>query len=440
MADRIGDFPAQHFSEGAADAGATAGVAGGRRFPKEQRPGYLFVLPWSFSVLSGGVNQVVLNLARAMQATGSYEPIVLCLDWSATEPAWEEEHGIRTVRLRVRSFDPEMGWKARVAYWAWEKRFRKRFERLRTELQLCAVNLHYVGAVAFTLERLCRLGSSPLPLLLSFHGQDVTDIGKGRTRSIVRWRNCLAGARAAVVCSRDLGEKLVDTVGGPVVPTVIYNGIDGKFLVETAETAPKPVGRRYILNIGRFEWKKGQDILIEAFSEIADHYPDLDLVLVGASDRMLIKLRKLSVRKGLGGRVHFHVDRPHVEIGDFLRNAELLALPSRSEPFGIVLVEAGILGIPVIAAAVGGIPELISDGTTGRLVPSESPAELARGLRSLLDDPDGRRTLGARLREHIATNFTWKMAHDRYRDVVESERDPRIPFSTGKTIESGRAG
>lgn len=390
-------------------------------------PGYLFVIPWSFAVLSGGVNQVVLNLAREMQRTGSFTPIVLCADWNVTEPVWEEVHGIRTVRWRVRPCDRSSGWKARMTYWFWEQRFRSRFARFCAEWQIQAVNLHYVGPLAFTLSRLCRYQSPCLPLLLSFHGQDVTDIRDASKEVALRWSDFLPQAGAAVVCSRDLGDRLVSAVGGDVVPIVVYNGIDERYFTALSRPAPKPKGRRYILNIARFQRKKGQDVLIDAFSQIADRYPDLDLVLVGASDDALPGLRGLCVQKGVQQRVHFHPDRPHEEIADFLRNAVLFVLPSRSEPFGIVLLEAGTMGLPVVASRVGGIPEVIADGETGILVPPDSPRELARALQALLDDPDRRRVMGARLRNDVSTKFTWEAAHERYREFVAAASEELDP-------------
>ncbi len=380
--------------------------------------GYLFVLPWSFSVLSGGVNQVVLNLAREMQRAGSFTPIVLCADWSATEPVWETVHGIKTVRWRIRPFDQGSGWKSRVAYWLWEKRFQSRFARFCSEWQIRAVNLHYVGPLAFTLSRLCRNRSPHLPLLLSFHGQDVTDLQNASRAVVQRWRDFLPHASAAVVCSRNLGDRLVHAVGGDIAPVVVYNGIDERYFTGLSRAATKPAGRRYILNVGRFQRKKGQDVLIKAFVEIADQYPDLDLVLVGASDHALPELRELCIHEAIQERVHFHPDRPHEEIADFLRDAVLFVLPSRSEGFAIVLLEAGVLGVPVVASRVGGIPELITDGETGSLVPPDSPLELARALQMVLDDPDRRRAMAARLYKDVSTKFTWEVAQERYRQIA----------------------
>ena len=94
-------------------------------------------------------------------------------------------------------------------------------------------------------------------------------------------------------------------------------------------------------------------------------------------------------------------------------------LPSRSEAFPIVVMEAGALGVPIVATAVGGVPEAIDDGVSGLLVPAESVSDLARALRRFLDDPEAARQMAERLRNRVSSEFTWRAAHDRYLDVIQ---------------------
>ena len=83
-----------------------------------------------------------------------------------------------------------------------------------------------------------------------------------------------------------------------------------------------------------------------------------------------------------------------------------------------MLLEAGAFGLPVVASRVGGIPEILTDGITGRLVAPDDPAELALCLRSLLDSPAASQEIGARLRQHVLSNFTWNVAHEKYVTLV----------------------
>lgn len=373
---------------------------------------YLFVLPWSLVHL-GGVNQVVINLAREMVKSGTFEPIVLIADWDAVDPFWEEVHGLRTVRWRIHSYQATMSLKERIAFFLWERRFRPAFQRFCRAHRVAAINLHYPGPPAFTLDRITKRFERVIPLILSFHGSDVSSLRSAPVSAIAQWRRLLLRTEGIVVCSNDLGRRVVEVFGNEVIPRVIHNGIDAVAFVAMAGS-PKPTGDRFILNVAKFEEKKGQDVLVAAFAAIADVYADVNLVLVGATDKALPALKDLCVRKGIESRVYFFPDTQHHQVAEFFQRAEIFALPSRQEPFGIVLLEAGAFALPVVASRVGGIPEILTDGVTGRLVAPDKPAELALCLRSLLDSPAAAQEMGARLHQHVLSNFTWTVAHEKY--------------------------
>lgn len=378
---------------------------------------YLFVLPWSLVHL-GGVNQVVINLAREMVKSGTFEPIVLVADWEAVDPIWEVVHGLRTVRWRIRAYHANMSLKERIAFFLWERRFRPAFQRFCREHRVAAINLHYPGPSAFTLDRITQGFERVIPLILSFHGSDVSSLRHAPAIEIEKWRRLLLRAEGVVVCSDDLGRRVVEVFGNEVVPRVIHNGIDAVAFVAMAGTSRSAEGR-IILSVGKFWDKKGQDVLVEAFAAIADDYVDVSLVLVGATDKALPALKALCVRKGIEERVHFFPDTPHHQVAEFFRRATIFALPSREEALGIVLLEAGAFGLPVVASRVGGIPEILTDGFTGRLVAPDNPAELALCLRSLLDSPATAQEMGARLHHHVLSNFTWTVAHEKYAALIK---------------------
>ncbi|NMM86720.1 hypothetical protein B2J88_20510 [Rhodococcus sp. SRB_17] len=144
------------------------------------------------------------------------------------------------------------------------------------------------------------------------------------------------------------------------------------------------------------------------------------LVFLGASDVELPSLRNLCTKEGLAARVSFFTDIPHAQIAEHFRQASIFVLPSRQEPFGIVLLEAGCFALPVIASKVGGIPEIIDDTLTGLLVNPDQPDELANALRSVLNDPARGRAMGQKLRLRVIREFTWTHAHDQYVRLVNS--------------------
>lgn len=384
--------------------------------PGKKKSAVLFILPWSL-IHAGGVNQVVINLARQFR-DAEIEPIVLTPDWDAINPVWETIQGVRTIRWRIRVFEFQLSMKNRILYWLWEGSFRRRFDAFCSDNEVVALNMHYVGPAAFTLDRIRKNPQRTIPLYLSFHGTDLKTLSGMSKAAIARWVQLLRGVTGVVVCSRDLGERFSSLFGRSIATCVIHNGLDAGAFSATASVQPQPIESRYILTVGKFERQKGQDVLIEAFAEISPDYPDVNLVLVGATSDALDSLKELCKRLGISARVRFYQDRPHDEMAGFFRYADLFILPSRLEAFPIVLLEAGALGLPVVATQVGGIPELITDGFTGRLVPPDDSVKLASAIRSILDDSLASVNMGSRLRHHVSSNFTWKIAGDRYRSIL----------------------
>lgn len=384
--------------------------------PSHHTPCHLFVLPWSLKHF-GGVNQVVISLAHAMLASGAVRPLVLICDWDAHRPVWEEMHGVQTVRWRIRPWPAQGAAKEKMVFLAWLWRFQPMFAHFCQVQQVATINLHYPGSVAFTLDHAVQRLRRPLPLVFSFHGSDTVQLQEASPAARAQWRAMLARADRLVVCSADLGRRVVQALGEGLPLQLVYNGIDAssfKALPEAASTAPQHIAGRVILSVGKFVALKGQDVLVRAFAQLAQNASDLQLVLVGADGNALQELRQLCVTEGLQERVHFFVDVPHPQVAWFFRQAHIFCLPSRQEAFGLVLLEAGAFSLPVIASSVGGIPELIKDRVHGLLVPADDVCALAAGLRMLLNDPQLGRQMAACLHQQIENRFTWTRTLEQY--------------------------
>lgn len=141
---------------------------------------------------------------------------------------------------------------------------------------------------------------------------------------------------------------------------------------------------------------------IEAMAELAPDYPDLELFVIGEGEERP-RLEALVAARSLGGRVHLLGFVPGA--ASYLSAFDLFLMPSRTEALGYALLEAGAAGLPVVAARVGGIPEIVVHGESGLLVPPENPASLARAMRALLDDPAARKSYGAALKARVAERF-----------------------------------
>jgi glycosyltransferase involved in cell wall biosynthesis len=380
----------------------------------------LFVLPWSLHAI-GGVNQVVMHLAKQMQDAGKFTPFILVDDWDARKPVLEEVDGIRTVRWRLRAYRRGMPIKEKLAYFFWERQFRADFSRFCSVQSIKAVNVHYPGWTAFAIDRVLSSLTRKIPLLLSFHGTDVNELTDLSEEQKGEWRDLTGRAHATVACSNHLAQRLRHALGADLACQVIYNGVDAKKFVRPP-VAPGHAGKIIILHVGKFDANKGQHVLIEAFSRIASDFPSATLQLVGGRGEHLNSLRRLAAEKGLAERIEFFVDIPPLEMFAYFCRAQVFALPSRQEGFPLVLLEAGASGLAVVASRVGGVPELI-DAETGILVEPDDPAALAETLLGLLHDPAAAQQLGDRLQRRVFENFSWTQVRQHYEALIDDGGD-----------------
>ena len=174
-----------------------------------------------------------------------------------------------------------------------------------------------------------------------------------------------------------------------------------------------------ILFVGRIQPLKGPDVAVRALAEL--QRPDALLLIVGGSsgvdgDAELDRLRVLIDQLGVGRQVRFVPPQPHHILSTYYRASDVVIVPSRSESFGLVALEASACGIPVVASAVGGLLTLVDHGDNGFLVPDRSPVEFARYARLIIDDPVRAAALGARGAIR-ARRYTWALAAARLRRV-----------------------
>lgn len=146
--------------------------------------------------------------------------------------------------------------------------------------------------------------------------------------------------------------------------------------------------------LGRLAHIKGPDQLVSAFAMLAAQRPELRLVLAGAGEEEAA-LRQQVAGCALTDRVHFAGLIPRDAVFSALRGFDLAVVPSREEGFGLSAAEAMAAGVATVATRVGALPEVLAEGRSGILVDPESPAALARGIVTLLDDPALRARLAA---------------------------------------------
>lgn len=203
-------------------------------------------------------------------------------------------------------------------------------------------------------------------------------------------------------------------------PRVVYNGYDAElFFPRPADPALRkelsPGGEHLILYAGRLIPWKGVQYAISALKEVPN-----TLLLIAGEGHYRPVLEEWAWAEGVADRVRFLGAVPHEELPRLLAVSDLLVATSfASETFGIALVEAQAMGVPVVASRFGGFAEVVQDGVTGFLVPPQDSAALARVLRELLADPERRRRMGEAGPRWVREHFHWERVAER---VLEAYR------------------
>ncbi len=190
---------------------------------------------------------------------------------------------------------------------------------------------------------------------------------------------------------------------------VIYNGVDagafrpGRAAEELRAQIGLPAGCPVIGMTARLHPIKGHEHLLRALPLIVRSVPDAHLLLVGGG-RERARLQRLAEEEGVDERVHFLGHRS--DVADLTQLYDVTVLASRAESLPYTLIEAMLLGKPVVASRCGGIPEVVEDGVTGTLVPPGDADALAAAVIDLLADPQKARAFGEAGRRRAEERFT----------------------------------
>jgi D-inositol-3-phosphate glycosyltransferase len=192
-----------------------------------------------------------------------------------------------------------------------------------------------------------------------------------------------------------------------------------------------------LLFVGRIQPHKGPDVLVRAVAEMLSHSPHLraKLALVimggasGSGHAEPERLRNMAKFLGIDDVVHFMDPVLRSDLADWFRAADLVCVPSYSESFGLVALEAQACGTPVVATAVGGLRTAVSDGISGSLVDGHDPKAWASVINRLLVEPQRRISLSLGAIEH-ASKFGWERTArgtlDVYDQVISSQGEKRF--------------
>jgi glycosyltransferase involved in cell wall biosynthesis len=237
-----------------------------------------------------------------------------------------------------------------------------------------------------------------------------------------RERETLHAAGVVVATSPWTAHRLIDHHGLPGERVhVVSPGADG------APPASGTDGASRLLCVGSVTPTKGHDLLVEALAAVRE--PSWSCEIAGPLSRdpaHVERVRRLIERHGLGDRVRLAGPLTSERLAMEYAGADLVVLPSRSETYGMVVTEALARGVPVLATAVGGVPETLGEasggGAPGILVSPEDPAAISEGLRRWFGDPGLRRRLRLSARDRRDRLEPWRQTARRMAVVLERLR------------------
>lgn len=278
-------------------------------------------------------------------------------------------------------------------------------ERLRREAAargLDHIHAHSCGRSALIATFAHLMGGPTYSLTL--HGP-LSDYGPGQR---VKWRH----ASFATIITRKILTEIEKTLAGSLPDRLLIRpmGVDTQAMQRSTPYRPPEHGRPIrLFSCGRLNVVKGHQDVMAATRQLLDQGVDVRLEIAGEDDaggsgyrrtleETLKKLRLQDHVKLLGA-----IDAGAVKAK--LEEAHLFILASWHEPLGVAYMEAMSMGVPTIGTDAGGVPELITDGSTGYLVEPKNPGQLTRTIRALVNDPDALMRLSEAGRAHIDANF-----------------------------------
>ncbi|MCS6938673.1 MAG: glycosyltransferase [Roseiflexus sp.] len=298
--------------------------------------------------------------------------------------------------------------------------------RLTRRHQFDLIHAHWVlpnGAPALIAARLRRL-----PLVVSLHGSDVYLASRG-------WPLALGAAAifrsagAVTACSCDLYQRALRLGAPPSRTTVIPYGVDAhafrpdpRASVQVRAELNLPSEAPIILAMGRMVYKKGFTYLLDALPHIRAAHPCATLVLAGYGD-LRDELKERARRLGVADAVIFPGQLPRDRAARYVAAADVYVVPSVRDDAGNVdglpntLLEGMGAARPVVATRTAGIPDVLTDGVHGLLVPERDPAALADAIVHLLNNRDRAARLGEAARRRVLEELSWDVTAARFEEA-----------------------
>lgn len=394
----------------------------------------LAVLSWEslYTIQVGGLAVAATRLAEGLAKAGHHVSF-----FTRRAPGQPEYMHINRVHYHTCVFDP--GQNSLAFAYNMSKAFLdsiRHTERYDGEFDI----VH--GHDWLIVDALHELKNDGHPVVLTFHsteyGRNGGGLGDFWESSQIAGKEWYGGyiADRVTTVSQAMKEELNARYQVPlekitVIPNALEPG-DVKLKVDRARIRSRygidrsaPV----VLSMGRLEYQKGPDILLEAIPAVLREHPDARFLFAGqGSMRTALEARCNTL--GIAHATHFLGFVPHSEFLEILNSVDMVCIPSRNEPFGIALLQAWAAEKPVVAADVGGLHENIDDGVDG-LKASPTPSSLAQAVSNLLSSPATMKELGKHGARKVK-NFSWRKIVGQLVDIYSTvlQKPPQLENTT----------
>ena len=278
------------------------------------------------------------------------------------------------------------------------------------------------GLVAHSIWSLCGIA-----YLLYAHGEEIKT---GLTSRKLRWLlPKIYGGASAIIANSNNTKRLLQSLGVPSSKIhIVHPGVDLPTFNRPSDTGHSIRQRLnlgdapLLLTVGRLQRRKGHDMVIKALAQIHGAFPSTKYLIVGSGDE-LPYLQHLCAEVGVEDQVIFAGQVPDEELPSYYAACDIFIMPNREvdgdiEGFGMVYLEAGAAGKPVIGGKSGGTDDAIVDGMTGLRVDGNNSVEIGGAVIDLLSAPDRAKTMGLRGRQRVENEFAWDAIVTRTRQVA----------------------
>jgi glycogen(starch) synthase len=369
----------------------------------------IVLFPSAYAPAFGGVEELTARLAANLTAAGHTVQV-----WVHRFPEGVAPSEVID-QITVRRFDLVLPAMNLAALSAFAPRGRAALRALRqaaVDFNPDVIHVQCFSNNGIYATALARLTGTRL--VLSLQGETVMDDADIYSHSATLRQGLRWGLRRADVvtgCSNFVLEDARTRFGlGSGSGQVIPNGVD---MVEAATAEPLELPfRRFVVAYGRVVPKKGFDRLVEAFARVARTDPAVGL-LIGGDGASRAGLEDRAQALGISDRVRFAGRLSRGQVLWATQHASLFVLPSRVEPFGIVVLEAMRAGLPVIVSSAGGAPDIVREGIEGYVVDPTDTTALADRMGQVLADPALAGRLGAAGAQRVHS-YDWRAITEQY--------------------------